>query len=122
MPSSSFDNILDKLKTTTRQAADQIQRMAKVSKLKMKGLSLAGEKARCLQTVGKKTYQFIKGNNPVDGNVLVATLEDEITEIEHIESRIRDVENQVEDLINSMREAKVKDITYEYNSGNKPNE
>jgi hypothetical protein len=52
MTAPDFGNLFDKVKSATKQAADQTSRLARVAKLKANVLSLNSEKERHLKTIG----------------------------------------------------------------------
>jgi len=93
-----FDNIFNKFKASTKQAADQMGKATKVARLKMDILTLTGERSRHLQTVGERTYESYAEAGTLDGGTLCEKVRHEFTQIERIDGRVRDLENQIADL------------------------
>ena len=96
--SKGFDNIFDKVKSVTKQAADQTGKYAKIAKLKTNVMTLNSEKGRHLSTIGLRAYTLFAENSKIDGVVLHEKVRDEIAQIERIEARIREIEAEVADL------------------------
>src|SRR3990167_2493925 len=110
MSPPTFDNILNKFKSSTKQAADQMGRAAKIAKLKMDIMTLAGEKTRHFQTIGERTHTLFTESSTLDGSVLRDRVQSEFKEIELIEARIRELENQIADLQAVVQHADVSDV------------
>ncbi len=132
MSPPTFDNIINKFKSSTKQAADQMGKAAKIAKLKMDVMTLGGERTRHFQTIGERTYKLFIESNTLDGSALRDRVQSEFKEIERIEARIRELENQIADLqavvqhadVSDVAEAtKVKDVTDsgEFSEGHGPN-
>ncbi|GEM_PF-3489404 len=111
MSPPSFDNIINKFKATTKQAADQMGRAAKIAKLKMEIMTQNGEKSRLLQSMGEKTYQLYLDTSGLDGSALQERVRNEISMIQRIESRVREIEGEIADLQALVANADVTDAT-----------
>lgn len=96
--SPNFDNLVNKGKGFLKQAADQTTRIAKIGKLNTNVMTLRSEKGRHLQTIGLRAYTLFSENNKIDGTVLQEKVRDEIAQIERIESRVREIEEEIADL------------------------
>jgi hypothetical protein len=107
MTPPSFDNIINKFKSSTKQAADQMSRAARVAKLKMDIMAQNGEKTRLLQNVGEKTYQLFVETAGLDG--LMDRLSNEFTMIRRIETRISEIEKEITDLQTQLQSGDVTD-------------
>jgi len=94
----AFDNLISKFKQSTKQAADQMGKATKIARLKMDIMTLAGEKTRYLQTIGERTYELFSESSDLDGSALKEKIRNELNQIERIEGRVRDLENQIADL------------------------
>ena len=121
-----FDNLFNKVKSATRQAADQTSRAAKVAKLKMNVVTLNSEKNKHLQTIGLRVYTLYSENNAIDGNVLKDKVRDEISQIDRIDEKIRELESEISDLQSHTQHVDVADVTDEDESeshqGHEPRE
>ncbi len=94
----SFDNIINKFKESTKQAADQMGRATKIARLKMDVLTLQGERKSNYQTVGERAYQLYLETGALDGAALRERVRNEFTQIERLDGRLRDLENQIANL------------------------
>lgn len=94
----AFDNLISKFKESTKQAADQMSKAAKIARLKMDIMTLTGEKTRYLQAIGERTYELFTQTNGIDGAALREKVRNELNQVERIEGRIRDLESQIADL------------------------
>lgn len=111
MSPPSFDNIINKFKATTKQAADQMGKRAKAAKLRMDIMTQSGEKTRLLQNVGEKTYQLYVESKGLDGSALIDRVRNEFTMIQRIEQRIREIETEIADLQAQMQGADITEAT-----------
>lgn len=93
-----IDNFINKFKSSTKQAADQMQRTAKVAKLKMDIMALQAERSKQMQTIGERTYNLYREVANIDGPALVDRIRQEIAQIERIDGRVKDMENQIAEL------------------------
>lgn len=98
MAAPGFDNIFNKMKEVTKQAANETNKAAKAAKLKMTVMSLNTEKTRHLQTVGQRTYTLFAENQSIDGKLLQEKVMEELKQIERIEERIKELEAEIADL------------------------
>jgi|SRR5215470_9569371 len=98
MSPAPFDNIISKFKASTKQAADQMSKAAKVARLKMDIMSLVGEKTRHLQNIGTKTYELFSETSGLDGSLLSERVRQDFTQVQRIEGRIRELESEIADL------------------------
>lgn len=96
--SPNFDNLVNKGKGFLKQAADQTTRIAKIGKLNTNVLTLRSEKGRHLQTIGLRTYTLFTENSKIDGVVLQEKVRDEIAQIERIEGRVKELEEEIAEL------------------------
>jgi hypothetical protein len=94
----SFDNIINKFKESTKQAADQMGRATKIARLKMDVRILMGERTRNFEAVGERAYQLYQESGTLDGTVLRERVRNEFTQIERLDGRLRDIESQIADL------------------------
>src|SRR5437868_10679350 len=120
--SPPFDNLINKFKSSTKNAADQMSRTAKIAKIKMDIMTLHSERAKQLQTIGDRTYNLYRDKNGIDGNILVERIRHEITQIERIDGRVRDMENQITELHAMAPSSEVVDATevHEVSEGDNP--
>jgi uncharacterized coiled-coil protein SlyX len=111
MSHSNFENIMNKVKGVTKQAAEQTGRAAKAAKLKMSAMSLASEKTGHLQTIGQRCYTLYTENQHIDGVLLQGKITEELKQIERIEAKIRELESEISDLQSSAQHVDVTDVT-----------
>ena len=95
MSSSSFDNLFNKVKGATRQAADQTNRAARHAKLKMTIMSLQSEKLRHFQMIGMATFMFYAEKKKIDGDILQGKIQEELRQVERIDQKIAELEAEI---------------------------
>ncbi len=110
---AGLDNIFNKVKEATKQAADQTNRAAKAAKLKMNVMSLTSEKTQHLQTIGQRTYTLFVENSIIDGRVLQEKIQEELTQIARIDGRIRELEAEIADIQANTQHVDITDVTAE---------
>jgi len=111
MSNPGFENIMNKVKSVSKQAAEQTGRAAKAAKLKMNAMSLNTEKTGHLQTIGQRCYTLFTENQHIDGAVLQAKITEELKQIERIEAKIRELDVEISDLQASSHHVDVTDVT-----------
>jgi hypothetical protein len=111
MSNSGFENIFNKVKGVTKQAAEQTGRAAKAAKLKMSAMSLSNEKTGHLQTIGQRCYTLFTENQQIDGALLQGKIAEELKQIERIEVKIRELESEIADLQSNTQHVDVTDVT-----------
>lgn len=95
MSSSSFDNLFNKVKGATRQAADQTNRAARQAKLKMTIMSLQSEKLRHFQIIGMATFTLYAERKKIDGDILQGKIQEELRQVERIDQKIAELEAEI---------------------------
>lgn len=113
MSAPSFENFLNKFKQSTKQAADQMGRAAKIAKLRMDLMTLTGERVRHLQTIGTKTFALFCDTSTLDGGALLDRVRNELVQIQRIDVRMKELEVEIADLQAMIQHVEVKDITDE---------
>lgn len=111
MSPPSFDNIINKFKTSTKQAADQMGRATKIARLKMDIMTLSGERARYFQTIGERTYSLFSEKGTLAESALTERITNELTQVERIDGRIRDLENQIADIQATVQDVNIAEVT-----------
>lgn len=108
---AGLDNIFNKVKEATKQAADQTNRAAKAAKLKMTVMSLTSEKTQHLQTIGQRTFTLYIENSAIDGRVLQEKISEELNQISRIDTRIRELEAEIADIQSNAQHVDITDVT-----------
>lgn len=111
MSGPSFNDFVNRFKQTTKQAADQMGRAAKITKLKMDIMTLTGEKVRYLQTIGSKTYSLYCDTNALDGNVLLDRVRADLVHISRIDEKISNLENEIKNQQALIQHVDLTDVT-----------
>lgn len=118
---AGLDNIFNKVKEATKQAADQTNRAAKAAKLKMTVMSLTSEKTQHLQTIGQRTFTLYVENSTIDGRVLQEKINEELSQITRIDTRIRELEAEIADIQSNAQHVDITDVTSKSDrTANKP--
>ncbi len=112
-PNPNFDNLFNKVKSVTKQAADTTGRQVKKVKLQTNIMTLTTEKTRHLSTIGTRAYALFTETNTIDGKELLNRIRDEIAQIERIESKVREIESEIADLAAATQHVDVEDVTSE---------
>jgi hypothetical protein len=108
---AKFDNIFDKVKSAAGKVADQTNKAAKLGKLKMNVVTLNSEKNKHLQAIGLRVYTLLEENNAIDGNVIKEKIKDEMSSIERIDGKLKDIEEEIADLQTNSQHVDVDDVT-----------
>ena len=111
MPPSAFDNFFQKVKSATKQAADTTAKQAKIAKFRMNLMTLQTEKSRYLQTVGIRVYTMYLNIKSLDGARLFEDVKDDLGNIERIDVRMQDIEENIAELQSKQAELEIKDVT-----------
>jgi|ERR1700733_5184867 hypothetical protein len=113
MTPPDFGNIFNKVKSATKQAADQTSKLARIAKLKANVLSLNSEKDRHLKTIGLRVYILFQDEKSTDGAELQNRVKDEIAQIQRIEQKISEINGEISDLQANAPHVDVTDVTEE---------
>lgn len=95
MTSSPFGNLFDKLKSSTKQAADQMKLAGKIAGLKVERTTQKAERERLLKEIGSKTYSIFSKNKDLDSKVLEEEIINELRHIERIDKRLSEIEEEI---------------------------
>jgi hypothetical protein len=106
-------NIFDKVKSAAGKVADETNRAAKKGKLKLNVVTLTSEKNKHLQAIGLRVYTLLEENSAIEGNVLKEKIKDEINQIQRIDDKIKQIEEDLEDLQTNSQHVDIDDVTDE---------
>ena len=95
MTSSPFGNIFDKLKSSTKQAADQMKVAGKIAGLKVERSTQKAERERLLKEIGSKTFSIYSKNKTLDLKELEEEIVNELNHIERIDKRMEEIEEEI---------------------------
>jgi transposase len=98
MTSSPFGNIFDKLKSSTKQAADQMKLAGKIAGLKVERSTQKAERERLLKEIGSKTFSVFSKTNSLDPEALEEEITNELKHIERIDKRMIEIEQEISEL------------------------
>jgi hypothetical protein len=108
-----FENIFDKVKSAAGKVADETNRAAKKGKLKLNVVTLTSEKNKHLQAIGLRVYTLLEENSAIEGNVLKDKIKDEIAQIQRIDEKIKQIEEDIDDLQTHSQHVDIDDVTDE---------
>jgi len=111
MAPSGFDSIFNKVKSVTKHAADSTARQAKIAKLKMNLLTLQTEKSRHFQTIGIRAHDMFGRLQKLDGQILLEQVKGELEQLERIDNKVRELEEEVASIQASAGAVEVSDVT-----------
>lgn len=95
MTSSPFGNIFDKLKSSTKQAADQMKLAGKIAGLKVERSTQKAERERLLKEIGSKTFSIYTKTKSLNTESLEEELINELRHIERIDKRMDEIEEEI---------------------------
>jgi hypothetical protein len=98
MTSSPFGNLFDKLKSSTKQAADQMKVAGKIAGLKVERSTQKAERERLLKEIGARTFSIFSKTKSLDLQTLEEEIINELRHIERIDKRIEEIEVEIEAL------------------------
>ncbi len=98
MTSSPFGNIFDKLKSSTKQAADQMKIAGKIAGLKVERSTQKAERERLLKEIGSKTFSIFTKHKNLDSQTLEEEIINELRHIERIDKRMLEIEEEIGNL------------------------
>jgi hypothetical protein len=110
MTSSPFGNLFDKLKSSTKQAADQMKVAGKIAGLKVERSTQRAERERLLKEIGSKTFSIFSKTKSLDLETLEEEIINELRHIERIDKRMEEIEADIEGLQKEILAAGGKDI------------
>ncbi len=112
MVDKNLTELLSKVKTATKQAADATVRQAKIARLRFDIMTLHSEKAKYLQSIGSHVFSLYKQKSTFDQAALFSDLEVEIGNVESVDRRIEAIEAQLQaQHAESTDNIEVKDVT-----------
>jgi seryl-tRNA synthetase len=111
MAPPGFDNLINKVKSVTKQAADTTARQAKIVKLRMNLTTLQTEKSRHLQTIGIRVQEMYTSIQKLDGDSLYEKVKDELAQLSRIDTKIGELEAEIAQIQASANAVEVSDVT-----------
>ena len=92
----TFGNLFDKLKSQTKQAADQMKMAGRIAGLKVERSTQKAERERLLKEIGSKTFSIFAKEQGLDLKVLEEEVINELRHIERIDKRMEEIEVEIE--------------------------
>jgi hypothetical protein len=90
-----MSGFFDKVKSYTKQAADQTSRAAKIAKIKMNMVSLNSEKDRNLKSIGLNVFTMVSSTGGLDPEALRLACRDNVMQINQLNEKIQELENEI---------------------------
>lgn len=116
MTPSRFHNILEKVKSVTKQAADTTAKQAKIARFRMNLITMQTEKGRSLQTIGSRLYAMYAQSRTLEPTALLEQINEELGNIERIDTRMQELDESISKLQLKDAALEVHDITEETKS------
>jgi hypothetical protein len=113
MAPPGFDNLINKVKSATKHAADSTARQAKIAKLKMNLMTIQTEKSRHLQTIGIRTHEMFNRIQKLDGDALLDLVRDELGQLSRIDVKMAEITAEIAQIQASANAVEVEDVTDE---------
>jgi hypothetical protein len=111
MTPSTFENIFNKVKSVTKQAANTTAKQAKLAKYRLNLMTLQTEKGRFLQTIGIQVHSMYSRTKTLDPDILLEQITTELGNIERIDRKSSEIEEQIAELQARDLNVEVRDIT-----------
>ena len=109
MPENNLGNLFNKVKTVTKQAADATAKHAKLTRLRLKLMTLHSNRNQRLQNIGTWIFSFHKQGKKFDQGVLGLELKDDIAAVEEMDKQVEAIEAQIQAIEENA--ISVKDVT-----------
>jgi len=90
-----MSGFFDKVKSYTKQAADQTSRAAKIAKIKMNMVSLNSEKDKHLKAIGNNVFSMVSETGGLDPEALRVACRDSVMQINQLNDKIQELENEI---------------------------
>lgn len=90
-----MSGFFDKVKSYTKQAADQTGRAAKAAKIKMNMVSLNSEKDKHLKAIGQQVFSMVSESGGLDPEALRVNCRDNVMQIQQLNEKIQELENEI---------------------------
>jgi hypothetical protein len=94
----TFGNIFDKLKSSTKQAADQMKLAGRIAGLKVERSTQKAERERLLKEIGSKTFSIYSKTKSLDSATLEEEIINELNHIDRIDKRMVEIEEEISQL------------------------
>lgn len=91
----TFGNIFDKLKSSTKQAADQMKLAGRIAGLKVERSTQKAERERLLKEIGSKTFSIYSKTKSLDPATLEEEIINELNHIDRIDKRMVEIEEEI---------------------------
>jgi hypothetical protein len=95
---SSFGNLFDKLKSSTKSAAGQMKTAGRIAALRVERSTQKAERERLLKEIGSKTFSIFSKTQGLDLKTLEEEITNELRHIERIDKRLEEVNVEIETL------------------------
>jgi hypothetical protein len=110
MTNTPFGNIFDKIKSSTKTAADQMKTAGRIAALRVERSTQKAERQRLLTEIGSKTFSIFSKTKSLDPKTLEDEIINELKHIERIDTRLEEVEAEIETLKHELMRSGAKDV------------
>lgn len=95
MSTSPFGNLFDKVKSSAKQAAGQMNLAGKIAGLKVERSTQKAERERLLKEIGLRTFSIYSKTQNLDSATLQEEIINELQHIERIDRRLEEIEEEI---------------------------
>jgi hypothetical protein len=106
----TFGNIFDKLKSSTKQAADQMKLAGRIAGLKVERSTQKAERERLLKEIGSKTFSIYSKTKSLDSATLEEEIINELNHIDRIDKRMVEIEEEIAQLQSEILHTEGKEV------------
>lgn len=110
MTSTPFGNLFDKIKSSTKNAAEQMKLAGRAAGLRVERSTQKAERERLLREIGSKTFSIFSKTKSLDLPTLEEEIINELRHIERIDKRLAEIEVEIETVKDELLHAGGKDI------------
>ncbi len=97
-PPSPFDKFVDKFKSGTKVAAEQMKLAGRITALNVERTTQKTERERLLKEIGLKTYGVFSKAKKLAPESLMEEIMSELNHIERIDQRLEEIEAEIANL------------------------
>ena len=94
-PPSPFDKFVDKFKSGTKIAAEQMKLAGRITALNVEKTTQKSERDRLLKEIGTKTFGIFMKTKTVESEPLMEEITSELNHLERIEQRLAEIDAEV---------------------------
>lgn len=92
---SPFGDIFNKLKSSTKQAAEHMKLAGNIAALRVELTTQTAERDRVMKEIGLRTYSLYNRTGSLDSAILMEDIANELNHLERINKRIKELKADI---------------------------